>query len=247
MKSPLFIKKYLRNYKVTRYRPKIWILPWSNIAYAKITKVASSSIEQALSLHIYQQLAHENVANVEKKLIKEYSNQYSIHSRLKDLKGEQRPKFIFSFVRNPMDRLYSSYVNKIRDAKSSGAEKSIFWNHHMTLDMSFEDFIFRLLEIPDAKIDRHLRSQSSIICEDGTILVDFVGRFENLRKDWKVIADEYDLPELAHANKSSKTLSRSPYSYETATLVADRFSQDINTFGYGKEVQQLMDSLKLSS
>lgn len=244
MKNTGVIKKSLRNYKVARHRPKIWILPSSDIAYVKITKVASSSIELALSKHLYKQSTNEDPPEMDKKMIRTYADQYAIHSDLKDLSADLRPNFVFSFVRNPLARLHSSYVNKIEDARNEGKTKSIFWNHDITLDMSFEEFINRLIEIPDCKINRHLRSQSSVLCDKGKILVDCVGRFENMAEDWAAIAKQYDLPALPHKNKSSKSQVKSPYTHKTARLVADRYSQDIDLFAYGDEVQSLIDSLK---
>ncbi|MBV1932336.1 MAG: sulfotransferase family protein [Porticoccaceae bacterium] len=247
MKKSGIIKKSLRNYKVARHRPKVWILPSSKIGYVKITKVASSSVELALSKYIYQASTGENMLDMDKEIIRTYADQYAIHTDLKDLPADRRPEFLFSFVRNPLARLHSSYVNKIEDVRTAGEDQSIFWNHGITLDMSFEAFIERLIEIPDPKIDRHLRSQASVLCDKGNVLVDYVGRFENMAEDWKIIAEQYKLPLLPHKNKSSKSETsspQSPYTHQTAKIVADRYREDIETFGYADEVQHLLDSLQ---
>ncbi len=247
MKNTGIINKALRNYKVARHRPKVWILPSDGIGYVKITKVASSSVELALSRHIYQQSTGQDIASMDKQEIRRYADQYAIHTDLKALAANSRPRFLFSFVRNPLARLHSSYVNKIQDVRAAGVGENIFWNHDITLDMSFEEFIERLLEIPDQKINRHLRSQSSVLCDKGKILVDYVGRFETMAADWKVIAEQYNLPDLPHKNRSSKSKAssiNSPYTYKTARLVADRYREDITSFDYTDEVQCLIDSLK---
>lgn len=253
MKNPRVIKKLLRNYKVARHRPKIWILPSCQIGYVKITKVASSSVELALSKYIYQQSTGETLVDMDKKTIRAYADEYAIHADLEHLHRDRRPEFLFSFVRNPLARLHSSYVNKIEDVRTrhestgEGENRSIFWNHDITLDMSFDEFIERLIEIPDPKIDRHLRSQASVLCYKGNVLVDYVGRFENMAEDWRVIAEEYQLPLLPHKNKSSKSETsspQSPYTYRTAKIVADRYREDIEIFGYTNEVQHLLDCLQ---
>lgn len=247
MRTPGFLKKALRNYKVARHSPKVWILPSRKVGYVKITKVASSSVELALSRHICQQSTGEDAPQMSKEMIRNYAHRYAIHSNLKDIPAELRPEFFFSFVRNPLARLHSSYVNKIEDVRNAGSGENIFWNHDIGLDMSFEAFIERLMEIPDPKIDRHLRSQASVLCDGGKILVDHIGRFEYMAADWKVLAERYGLPPLPHKNRSSKSTESSPgspYTYRTARLVADRYHEDINAFGYGDEVQQLIDRLK---
>ena len=247
MKTSGILKKSLRNYKVARHRPKVWILPSCDVGYVKITKVASSSVELALARYIAIQSTGEDAPEMDRAMIRKYADQYAIHTDLKDLPTELRPEFVFSFVRNPLARLHSSYVNKIEDVRNSGEGESIFWNHGITLDMSFEEFIERLVEIPDHKIDRHLRSQSSVLCDEGKIMVDYVGRFENMREDWNVLVEQHNLPYLPHKNRSSKSKESSPvspYTRETAILIADRYDHDINVFGYGDDVQRLIDSLK---
>ncbi len=246
MKQPRILKKSLRNYKVARHRPKIWILPEADIGYVKITKVASSSVELALARHVSGQDTGKEPTELSKKDIRQCADQYAIHADLKDLSSDTRPQFLFSIVRNPLARLHSSYVNKIEDVRNAGGQENIFWNHDIRLDMSFEEFIERLIEIPDHKIDRHLRSQASILCDGDKLLVDHIGHFENLNEDWQHIADQYGLPLLPHKNKSSKTTApnqASPYTKKTALLVADRFKQDINALGYADDVQKIIDQL----
>ncbi len=77
---------------------------------------------------------------------------------------------MFAFVRNPLDRLHSSYADKILDVRNAGGTKNIFWNLGITLDMDFETFVERIAEIPDEKIDRHLRAQSSFLCHEGKVV-----------------------------------------------------------------------------
>lgn len=246
MKSSRTLTKSLRNYKVARHRPKIWILPADDMGYVKITKVASSSVELALAKHITRQETGREPTDLSNKDIRQCADQYAVHANLKDLPSDIRPKLLFSIVRNPLARLHSSYVNKIEDVRNAGGQENIFWNHDISLDMSFEEFIERLIEIPDRRIDRHLRSQASILCDGDKILVDYIGHFENLGEDWQFIADQYGLPRLPHKNKSSKSTESaqaSPYTKKTALLVADRFQQDIEALGYADQVQQLIDQL----
>ncbi|MEH6557728.1 MAG: sulfotransferase family 2 domain-containing protein [Oceanicoccus sp.] len=241
--NPGLIRKIHRNYKVARTLPKIWRLASPDIGYIKITKVASSSVELMLTKHLHCTLNGNDEADIDKKLIRRYADEYAIHINPYDFSGGKRPEFVFSFVRNPLDRLHSSYINKIVDQRETGKRHNIFWNHGITLDMPFDEFVRCMMRTPDHKIDRHLRSQASCLWDGQKIIADFVGKFENMEEDWKFIAEKFGLPELAHQNRSSKSESKSPYTQETAMLVAERYKNDIELFGYGSEVNRLIDAL----
>jgi hypothetical protein len=69
----------------------------------------------------------------------------------------------------------------------------------------------------------------------GECLVDFVGRFENLQRDFATVATRLGLPsaELPHAMKSPRRppLARY-YNSRTRDLIANIFARDIELFGY---------------
>jgi hypothetical protein len=239
-------RKLHRNYKVRRYRPKVWILPELDIGYIKVTKVASTSIELALTtwLHRQNQPGSESAgeSKPDRELVKHYSAQYSHHFDPATF-SRNRPAFVFAFVRNPLDRLHSSYVNKIVDVRSAGEKHNIFWNHGISLDMSFDDFVRRVTEIPNRALDRHLRSQSSCLYHGRTALADSVGHIEDLETGWHIIAERFNLPGIPHQNRSTRKEGASPYSRETALLAADKYREDIENFDYAHEIEALIQSL----
>ncbi|ARN73893.1 sulfotransferase family protein [Oceanicoccus sagamiensis] len=242
--NPGMFRKWLRNYKVSRHRPKIWRLPEPDIAYIKVTKVASTSIELTLSRHLHATLGTGDVDEVTPKLVRQYADQYAQHLKVKDFMASNKPPFTFAFVRNPLDRLVSSYTDKILDVRNAGKSKNIFWNLDINLDMSFEDFVERVAEIPDEKIDRHLRAQSYFLCNNGQVIPDFIGRFEKMSEDWSELAARFGLPELPHKNKSTKSKSKTIYTLKSAQMAAERYQEDIENFGYGDDVEALIASLK---
>jgi hypothetical protein len=95
--------------------------------------------------------------------------------------------------------------------------------------MSFAQYV-------DWEIARHKRSLSAYMTDkDGSIMVDFVGRFENLHLDFERLCALFGLPalELLHA----KTLRphedyRSYYDDATREKVARHWKADIDRFGY---------------
>ena len=246
-KLPTFIAKWHRNYKVGRTTPKIWFFEDPAFRYIKITKVASTSIEHSLSVFAHCKFHGGKAEDVDPQMVKHYSRQYSKHGLLEDLLGNNDP-FIFAFVRNPLNRLLSSYTDKILKARAAGQKKCIFWNLDIHFDMSFEQFVNRVAEIPDAKIDRHLRSQTFFLCKGDELMVDFIGKFESLLEDWQKLMEKLSLPPLPHKNISlekSENNEESFYTKKIAEIAIERYRKDIELLGYKDEIASFVNSLPL--
>lgn len=57
----------------------------------------------------------------------------------------------------------------------------------------------------------------------------FIGKFENLENDWKILQEKFDLGNLPH---------------KTAKLVYKMYKKDFEAFGYENEYQKLLEYLK---
>jgi hypothetical protein len=70
--------------------------------------------------------------------------------------------------------------------------------------------------------------------ERGDIIVDFVGRYENLEHDVNTVIQVLGLKSraLPHVNKSQHRHYSEYYTEETKGLVAERYSRDIDFFRY---------------
>lgn len=137
----------------------------------------------------------------------------------------------FSFVRNPWDRMVSCYESKIVGAFHHGFERF----GCLEPGMPFDAFVRATVEISDAVTDPHLRSQHRFITnEAGTLLVDFVGRFERLEEDFGHVRDRLGLGavELPHEKRTRRRDYREYYSSELAELVGQRYEADVARFGY---------------
>lgn len=155
--------------------------------------------------------------------------------------------FVFAFVRNPYDRLVSTYFNQVaRPTKFSrglfrdGMHKA-FWRYDgMHPGMGFSDFAHLVAGIRDNLANPHFKSQADFLTDDltGDLMPGFIGRFEQLQADFDWIchrlgADTVRLPVL---NRSARNLWPHYYTRELADVVYRRFQADFELFGYSRKI-----------
>ena len=75
---------------------------------------------------------------------------------------------------------------------------------------------------------------SEFICdENGEVMVDFIGRFENLETDFNRISDQIGISnQLPHVNRTKHTKYRDYYNAESKKLVHAIALRDIEMFDY---------------
>jgi hypothetical protein len=155
----------------------------------------------------------------------------------------------FAFIRNPFDRIVSCYRDKIFHNKFHHALYSDYF-FDLPADMSFAEFVQRLSAIPDRLADRHFKSQASSLYENGKPLANQIGRFENLREDWRKLALQYNFdPELAHCNDSKTKAGvlsdfRAYYDERLVELVYRRYKHDVELLGYRQAYEELLDYVR---
>lgn len=128
--------------------------------------------------------------------------------------------FKFAFVRNPWDRLVSEY-EFIRRRPDHG-------RHSKVIKMEFDQYIL----YQNKRFDAH---QINMLADrNGVLLMDFIGRFENLQEDWNYVTDRLGITnkELTHRKKAGITNYDAYYTPETRALVAELWKKDIEAFGY---------------
>lgn len=120
--------------------------------------------------------------------------------------------FKFTFVRNPWARMVSFFRYRQRKFGASDFRQYIIKNKRKDLNTQQIDYL---------------------VDKKGRILVDFVGRFENLYEDFDIICQRINfeqrlevMPEKIIANYHSF------YDNRTRKIVARRFKDDIELFGY---------------
>ena len=130
--------------------------------------------------------------------------------------------FKFGFVRNPWDRVVSLYERK---------EALELRNK-----MSFEDFVdwIQYSSATCVHSSPHRYQLDWFVDPNGVVLADFIGRFEQLERDWRIIARKLgvneDLPRT-RSNPRERHYTEY-YNSKTRAVIAEKFKVDIDHFGY---------------
>lgn len=147
--------------------------------------------------------------------------------------------YSFGFVRNPWARLVSWYSMIVEQPERG--KKNPFMQYVRERASSFEEFLDKCTDTVAEKRDgvryekSFVKNQLDYFSDDqGKIIVNFIGRFENLNTDFQRVIKAAGLPEfsLQHTNPTTKKDYRTFYTDRTRQLVVDRFSKDIQHFGY---------------
>lgn len=152
------------------------------------------------------------------------------HLRILDLRKIISEKnfnefFKFAFVRNPWDRMVSLYHFNIPFIqKLEGVDREI---------PSFKDFLFNELN-PFLRLEQY----QFLSDDNGKIIMDFVGRFENINNDFRELCGKLGIPavNLPHKNRINHKHYSEYYTEETKQFVAALFKNDIEIFGYKFEM-----------
>lgn len=156
--------------------------------FIHIQKTAGTSISSALNPFCeesYPSLKHWSAFKIKKKFGSDIWNEY----------------FKFTFIRNPYERLLSWYnmIDKSRNISNPNSFHSYIQNNiHSFSSFIMENKKVNINELPPQKI-----SQFQKISENKSVIVDFIGRYENLNEDFIYICKKLNIPEiiLPHINK----------------------------------------------
>ncbi|HEC1750218.1 TPA: sulfotransferase family 2 domain-containing protein [Campylobacter lari] len=146
--------------------------------------------------------------------------------------------FSFGFVRNPYDRVVSAY-HYLRSGGGNLYDEN--WaKENIYKYNSFEEFVLNL-QNNDERIKilnwQHFTPQYKYLCDDDkNILVNFVGKFEKLDKDFKKILNILNRKDnLVHANKSKHCNYRDYYNVKTYEIIREIYKDDFEIFDYDLE------------
>lgn len=143
--------------------------------------------------------------------------------------------FKFAFVRNPWDRLYSSY----RYLKAGGwNEEDTRWGKSNLAEFTdFNDFVSRWLTKDNIKKHVHFMPQHHFICDTKDhLLVDYLAYFETINNDFDKITNILHIDaQIGHHNAGTRGNYLNVYNSQSQGIVADVYAKDIDMFGYDFE------------
>ena len=215
------------------------------LLYGRVPKVANSSIKASLS-RLLTQNPEQGLRTTSDAFWSKSTNGETCMVSNHTARMCRGTHFCFSFVRNPFDRLVSAYNNKILELDEVPGPMQVMGLSH---NMGFPAFLECIAAAVDASMDVHLLPQSSILCLDGQLIPNFIGRLESIESDWqqlKIRLKQERLPSLG--NLPEKNRRRSDDHSDVGQyfsdpglvqLVVDRYGDDLDLFYGDVELQDL--------
>lgn len=140
-----------------------------------------------------------------------------------------RRYFKFAFIRNPWERLLSTYFKQDLITKSC-----------LSFDQDFINFVYELEKkwkvINEKKHihKSHLIPQAEIVCNDDDVLmVDFLGRFEEFQENVDKIRERLNITKQASKiNGTGHKPYQEYYNKDTVEIIRRLYHRDIRLFNY---------------
>jgi hypothetical protein len=154
------------------------------------------------------------------------------------IRRQARPEFSFVFVRNPFARVVSAWLDKIHSPSDSPGQTFIFErNPGLHAGMPLDQFVEWLSENlrSSTQPNPHWRRQTDFVTDaSGETRVDFIGRVENIDRDFASAARHIGVAaKLPHRNRSPITNDPARLlSAHAQTLVKEAYPSDFEMFGY---------------
>lgn len=181
-------------------------------------------IEQPIfTQHVFR--SRENIFEVLRRVKHTFRKEGNPRNRLTVSRNQYDHYFKFAFVRNPWSRAYSWYKNVMADEL-----------HRAGRPIDGQTPFFEFLRLYAGR--GALRPQVYWLKSfDGSIHLNYVGRFENLIGDFQEACRCLNIPfvELPHMVKGSGDDYRMYYEKDSKELIGEIFREDIATFGYSFE------------
>jgi len=233
--SPRIYDRYLRRYEETSSRGDVTEKDWLEIVeylqsktqyaiFVHIPKTGGTSVFSAIwkhertmpNFHVWK--SHNSALLRKEKLQAVFTP--------RDADAYWKNAFKFTFIRNPWDHLVSWYHQGLKD----GTYHSSF-NHWVEDGMQTAHNRNDLVPGSDTRDHRNQLSYFTDI--DGAVLVDFIGRYENLEQDFQVVCQRIGVYfELEHVNQSIRRPYQEYYNTSNRQIVHDQFGDFIDQFGY---------------
>lgn len=175
--------------------------------FIHINKTGGSSIEKALGIRSEHKTALEKMQQLGSRAWEK--------------------KYKFTIVRNPWDKVVSHYLYRVKTNQTALGVSSIDFKEWVRLTYHEQDPEY--MDIP-----LMFKPQMDWITDEkGKVLVDFIGKFEHLEKDFNSVCGHLGInAKLPHLKKTTRERYNTYYDDRTIEIVANWFERDIDYFGY---------------
>jgi hypothetical protein len=145
------------------------------------------------------------------------------HTRPENFPKKFKNYFKFSFVRNPWDRVVSCYFNKVVTKKIRDFKECF--------DKDFDFFVDYINRIDVETANPHIKLQTTLIPVNK---MDFIGKMDNFDNDFKFVCDVIGIKcdEIPHWYKTDHVHYSAYYTPRTMRIIAKKYKEDIETFGF---------------
>lgn len=201
-----------------------------SLVYARIPKVANSSIKNVLASLIATNPA-EGLKPTNDRFWRVCTGEDADWLNAADYTSLYNDCLSFTFVREPMDRLFSCYVNKIL---ANGCRKP-FSSRGYRADMDFNGFVAHTCSMEPGDMEVHTQPQAYLASDNLGRLPHFVGCYERLDADWTRLVNlcktrghalPDTLPVLNRRTEAKQGVSRK-VSDETLRMFRAKFREDL--------------------
>lgn len=224
-----------RNGPIPNVERHYLVVPRLHLAYARVPKAANSTIRYRLAADLGLRRPGRRPSN-DAFWLDQPDDVARCLTRLQfaRLPRDSRP-WCFTVVRHPVARLWSAWNNKVQENQILSAR---FRAMGVDRGLSFEEFVVRVAETPDAACDIHVRSQWAILALGDRLLPDHVARVESLGPDWEAIRSRVLAeggPHLGDLGARNVRVGATPdvagrIAPDTLALIRTRFAADFAAF-----------------
>ena len=140
--------------------------------------------------------------------------------------------FSFALVRNPWDRVVSSY-HYLRAGGINPGDRADA-TRYVVQYKNFRTFVLEAFEDSEILKQIHFRPQYEWLSDEDVLIVDQVGKFEKLQLGFSRWFKSLGLPDyrLPHVNKSAHKPYKDYYSEDTIAAIRKVYAKDIELFSY---------------
>ena len=230
------------------------VVPKYNMIWTPVLKVGSTSMVNFFGEKLYGKeyvKSHEH-SDLRKRINTDHWQHPHRIKTLMEIAGEDLNGFFkFAFIRNPWHRLVSAHKT-LMNRQPFGAQEShdsplglTFAKMHeiMKGDKSFGAFVdfIKYKERDHTEfVNNHWRSQVGILLLGNRLIkmkYDFIGRLENIEKDFPYALSKLNLPEesLYKNNVSKKYNWKEYYNTKLIDKVGEYYTRDIEEFDFKYE------------